>query len=152
MGATTEEPGDEVIDVDELVKAQDEAQHKIDSMSSKFDKLMGAIDVLIQQNKDREAQEAAAREKFESEMEKRNPTPLQRMTMRSTKSMPYTMTPSEYANNYMPDNYSPDDDNNGADDPQYQITKSDIDNISDYNAIAKELDVEHQGLQDLLDF
>lgn len=49
MGATTEEPGDEVIDVDELVKAQDEAQHKIDSMSSKFDKLMGAIDVLIQQ-------------------------------------------------------------------------------------------------------
>ncbi len=152
MGATTEEPGDEVIDVDELVKAQDEAQHKIDSMSSKFDKLMGAIDVLIQQNKDREAQEAAAREKFESEMEKRNPTPLQRMTMRSTKSRPYTMTPSEYANNYMPDNYSPEDDNNGADDPQYQITKSDIDNISDYNAIAKELDVEHQGLQDLLDF
>ena len=53
MGVTTEEPGDEVIDVDELVKSQEEAEHKIDSMTSKFDKLMGAIDVLIQQNKDR---------------------------------------------------------------------------------------------------
>jgi hypothetical protein len=74
------------------------------------------------------------------------------MTMRSTKSAPYSMTPNEYMNNYAPENYSPEDDNNGADDMQYKITKGDIDNFTDYNSIIKDLDVEHQGLKDILGY
>jgi hypothetical protein len=80
------------------------------------------------------------------------PTPQQRMTMRSTKSAPYNMTPNEYMNNYAPDNYSAEDDNNGADDMQYKITKGDIDNFTDYNSIIRDLDVEHQGLKDILGY
>jgi hypothetical protein len=72
-------------------------------------------------------------------MEKRNPTPMQRMSMRSTKSAPYGMTPDEYMNNYAPDNYSPADDNNGADDPQYKITTDDINDFTNYDEVAREM-------------
>jgi hypothetical protein len=99
-----------------------------------------------------ERREMEAKADFKAEMEKRMPTPQQRMTMRSTKSSPYSMSPNEYMNNYAPENYSDADDNNGADDAQYQITKGDIDSFTDYNSIARELDIEHQGLKDILGF
>ena len=62
------------------------------------------------------------------------------------------MSPNEYMNNYAPENYSDEDDNNGEGDMQYQITKDDIDRFTDYNSIAKDLDIEHQGLRDILGF
>jgi hypothetical protein len=145
-------PDDEIIDVDELVKSQEKAEEKIDKMNSKFEKLMGAIETLITQNKEMERREQEAKAELKAEMEKRMPTPKQRLSMRSTKSSPYSMTPNDYMNNYVPDNYSAEDDNNGADDAQYKITKGDIDNFTDYNSIAKALDVEHQGLRDILGF
>ena len=152
MGGDTMQDNDEVIDVDELVKSQETAEKKIDKMNDKFEKLMGAIESLITQNKEQERREMEAKADFKAEIEKRLPTPQQRMTMRSTKSSPYSMSPNEYMNNYAPENYSDEDDNNGADDMQYKITKGDIDSFTDYNSIAKELDIEHQGLRDILGF
>ena len=111
-----------------------------------------AVNMLIKQNSEREAKEREAQMQMKAELEKRIPTPQQRMSMRSTKSSPYSMTPNEYMNNYAPDNYSDADDNNGADDMQYKITKDDIDRFTDYNSIMKDLDVEHQGLKDILGF
>ena len=152
MGGDTMQSDDEVIDVDDLTKSQENAEKKIDKMNAKFEKLMGAVEVLIKQNNERDRQEAENAAKMKAELEKRIPTPQQRMTMRSTKSAPYSMTPNEYMNNYAPENYSDEDDNNGADDMQYQITKGDIDSFTDYNSIAKDLDIEHQGLRDILGF
>ena len=159
MGGEMMQPDDEVIDVDDLTQSQEKAEEKIDAMNSKFEKLMGAVETLIKQNAQREKEAAEAERRsaeqqarLEAELEKRIPTPQQRMTMRSTKSAPYAMTPNEYMNNYAPDNYSDADDNNGADDMQYQITKDDIDRFTDYNSIAKELDIAHQGLNDILNF
>ena len=143
---------EEVIDVDDLTKSQEQAEKKIDRMNARFDKLMQGIETLIQQNKEREEREAEREKSIEAEIDKRIPTPMQRLTMRSTKSAPYAMTPEEYMNNDAPENYSADDDNNGADDPQYKITKADIDNFTDYNSIAKDLDIEHQGLKDILGY
>ena len=143
---------EEVIDVDDLTKSQEKAEEKIDRMNARFDKLMQSIEVLIQQNKERDEREAERERNIEDEINKRIPTPMQRLTMRSTKSAPYAMSPEEYMNNYAPENYSADDDNNGADDPQYKITKADIDNFTDYNSIAKDLDIEHQGLKDILGY
>ena len=158
MGDTMQ-PNDEVIDVDDLTQSQESAEKKIDAMNAKFEKLMGAVEVLVKQNAQREKEAADAERraseqqaKLEAELEKRIPTPQQRMTMRSTKSAPYAMTPNEYMNNYAPENYSAEDDNNGADDMQYQITKDDIDRFTDYASIAKELDVDHQNLHDILGF
>jgi len=158
-GGDMMQPNDEVIDVDDLTQAQEKAEEKIDAMNSKFEKLMGAVEILVKQNaqRDKEAAEAERRAsmqqaKLESELEKRIPTPQQRMTMRSTKSAPYAMTPNEYMNNYAPENYSDEDDNNGADDMQYQITKDDIDRFTDYASIAKELNVNNQNLHDILGY
>ena len=155
-GGETMQSDDEVIDVDDLTKSQEQAEKKIDKMNDKFEKLMGAVETLIAQNKEMERREAEAKAEFQAEfqaeLEKRIPTPKQRMTMRSTKSSPYSMSPNEYMNNYAPENYSDADDNNGADDAQYQITKDDIDRFTDYNSIAKDLDIEHQGLRDILGF
>lgn len=149
-------PDDEIIDVDDLTKSQESAEKKIDIMNDKFEKLMGAVEVLIKQNKDRERETAemiaATEKRVSDELDKRIPTPQQRMSMRSTKSYPYSMTPNEYMNNYAPENYSDKDDNNGADDAQYKITKNDIDNITDYATISKDLDIEHQSLNDIFGF
>ena len=151
-GENMQQSGDEVIDVDDLTKSQEAAEEKIDKMNDKFEKLMTAVNMLIKQNSEREAKEHEAQMQMKAELEKRIPTPQQRMSMRSTKSSPYSMTPNEYMNNYAPENYSDADDNNGADDMQYKITKDDIDNFTDYASIAKELDVDHQGLHDILGF
>ena len=151
-GGETMQSDDEVIDVDDLTKSQEQAEKKIDKMNDKFEKLMGAVETLIAQNKEMERREAEAKAEFQAELDKRIPTPQQRMTMRSTKSSPYSMSPNEYMNNYAPENYSDADDNNGADDAQYQITKDDIDRFTDYNSIARDLDIEHQGLRDILGF
>ena len=61
------------------------------------------------------------------------------------------MTPNEYMNNYAPENYSDADDNNGADDPQYKITKGDIDDFTDYSSIANEFNGK-MGLKDILGY
>ena len=142
---------EEVIDVDDLTDSQEETEKKVDELSGKFEKLMASLDGLEKRISDIDAHTNTYLGKLESEFEKRNPTPMQRMSMRSTKSAPYGMTPNEYMNNYAPDNYSAEDDNNGADDPQYKITKGDIDNFTDYNSIAKEFDGK-LGLRDILGY
>ena len=132
-------PDDDVVSVDDLTDAQKSTEKKVDDLSSKFERLMGSLDSIEKRidNIDQHTNEYIA--SIKDEFEKRNPTPLQRMTMRSTKSAPYGMTPNEYMSNYAPDNYSDESDNNGADDPQYQITKGDIDNFTDYASVRDEL-------------
>lgn len=141
---------EEVIDVDDLTKSQEEAEKKIDRMNSKFEGLMKAMNILIKQNAERDAKEKEMAERIAAEIDRRIPTPQQKMTMRSLKSAPYNMTPDEYMNNYAPENYSGEDDRNGENDPQYKITKGDIDRFTDYASIARDLDIAHQGLNDIL--
>ena len=142
---------DEVIDVDDLTDSQEETEKKVDALTGKFEKLIASLDGIEKRISDIDSHTNEYLGKLESEIEKRNPTPMQRMSMRSTKSAPYAMTPNEYMNNYAPDNYSPDDDNNGADDPQYKITKGDIDDFTDYNSIANEFGGKY-GLHDILGY
>ena len=128
---------EEVIDVDDLTNSQEETEKKVDALSGKFEKLLASLDNLEKKISDVDSHTNEYLGKLEAEFDKRNPTPMQRMTMRSTKSAPYAMTPNEYMNNYAPENYSDADDNNGADDPQYKITKGDIDDFTDYGSMSK---------------
>lgn len=143
---------EEVIDVDDLTKSQEKAEEKIDRMNDKFEDLMKAMNVLIKQNAERDAKEKEMAERIAAEIDRRIPTPQQKMTMRSLKSAPYNMTPDEYMKNYAPENYSGEDDRNGENDPQYKITKGDVDRFTDYASIARDLDIAHQGLNDILNF
>ena len=153
LGATPEtdpnQEEEEVIDVDDLTNSQEETEAKVDSLSDKFERLFGMIDAF-------EKQIDASNERMESlraEIEKRNPTPVEKMSLRAANSYPFNVSPNDYwKDKEATSNYTPDDDKNGVNDPQYQITKDDIDNIADYNQIAKSLDADYMSLKDLLDF
>ena len=145
-------PDDDVVEIDDLTDAQEDTEKKVDALSSKFEKLLSSLDGIEKRINDIDAHTNQYIGVLKGEMDKRNPTPLQRLTMRSTKSSPYSMTPNEYMNNYAPENYSDESDNNGADDPQYKITKGDVDDFVDYNSIAKEIENNKMGLRDIFDF
>lgn len=152
MNAEQPGPEDDVIEIDDLTNSQEDTEKKVDELSSKFEKVLHSIDKIEQRISDIDDHTNRYLDSLKSEIEKRNPTPMQRLTMRSTKSAPYSMTPNEYMENYAPENYSDESDNNGADDPQYKITKGDIDDFVDYNSIAKEIANNKVGLKDIFGY
>lgn len=140
---------EEVIDVEDLTNAQDNIERKVDDFSSKFTELLdklGSLQAKIDDNN-------ANIDRLKSEMEKRNPTPVEKMTLRSKDAYPFNVSPDEYwKDKEQVSNYSTEDDNNGADDPVYQITKSDVDDIANWPEISKTLDDFHKmSLNDILD-
>ena len=142
---------EEVIDVDELVDAQDDTKVKVAKLDGKIDALIKLIDKFesdIDQNN-------AHIDELKSEFEKRNPTQVEKMTLRAKQGYPFTESPDEYwADKEQEGNYSPEDDNNGVGDERYQITKNDVDNITDWASIYKSIDDGsfHQDLKDILNF
>ena len=145
---TEEQP--EENDDDEIEKNQEKTEEKIDALSSKFERVMQALDSIEKRISDNDNEINA----FKAEMEKRNPTAVEKMSLRSSKSGPFVKTPEEYWQSDAPENYSPEDDNNGVDEPQYEITKGDIDNITDWRNISKSLEDERtrMGLRDILGY
>ncbi len=135
---------------DEIEKSQEKTEEKIDALSSKFERVMQALDDIEKRISDNDDEINA----FKAEMEKRNPTAVEKMTIRSQKSGPFVKTPEEYWQSDAPENYSPEDDNNGVGEPQYEITKGDIDNITDWRSISKSLEDERtrMGLRDILGY
>ena len=146
-----EEEDEEVIDVDELVDSQDEAQAKINNLDGKIDaliKLIGKFESDIDKNN-------AHIDELKQEIEKRNPTQVEKMTLRSDLGEPFNQTPKDFwAEKEAEGNYSPEDDKNGEGDARYQITQDDVNNITDWNSIYKSIDKGsfHQDLKDILNF
>lgn len=88
---TEMEPGDEVIDVDELTDAQEELSYKIDGVDDKLIKISKVIDRLIpaiDNNNERI-------EDLKREFERRNPTEEEKMNKRIKDSYPYNLTTGE---------------------------------------------------------
>ena len=152
LGNTSEtdpnEEEEEVIDVDDLTKSMEGTEKKVDALSDKFERVMGMLDSF-------ENQLDASNQRMEDlkrEMERRNPTPVEKMSLRAKNSYPFNITPDEYwKDKEETSNYSTEDDKNGEDEPQYQITKNDIDNINDWQAISKSMDSDYMSLRDMLD-
>ena len=151
LGLDGQAAEEEVIDVDELTNAQEKTEEKVDDLSNKFGKALSSLDDIIDRIDRLERKTSDNLDSIKREIEMRNPTPVQKMSMRTAKSTPYQVTPSEYMNNDAPDNYSPEDDNNGADDPQYTITNADIDNFTDYGSVSRQFD-KGLSLKDILNF
>ena len=143
---------DEVIDVDELTTSQEETEEKVDdiqvSMDKGFDKLLGVVAKL---NKMIDAS-TENMEQLKREIEKRNPTPLEKLNMRAANdSYPFNVSPESYwKDKEATSNYRI----GGEDEPdaeQYVITQGDIDKISDFDRISKELSSfeENQSLKNI---
>ena len=138
---------EEVIDVDELVDGQKRNEEAIDKLTDKFEQFLEKFSEFQGELKSN----ADFMENLQSEFEKRNPTPVEKLTMRSLQSKPFQETPEEYMANDAPENYSPEDDNNGVGEPRYTITRDDVRNATDYSSIAKTLrDNENSTLKTLL--
>lgn len=148
--ATPDKPegeDEEVIDVDELVDGQKRNEDAISNLTDKFERFLEKFSEFQGELKSN----AEFMKNLESEFEKRNPTSVEKLTMRSLQSKPFQETPEEYMENDAPENYSPEDDQNGVGEPRYTITRDDVRNATDYSSIAKTLrDNENSTLKTLL--
>ena len=138
---------EEVIDVDELVDGQKRNEEAITNLTDKFERFLEKFSEFQGELKSN----AEFMANLESEFQKRNPTAVEKLTMRSLQSKPFQETPEEYMENDAPENYSPESDNNGVGEPRYTITRDDVRNATDYPTIAKTLrDNENATLKTLL--
>ena len=140
MGAEPMQSDDEVIDVDELTQSQEETEDKVDNvkvtMEKGFEKILSVVSKLNQMIDTN----SANMEDLKREMEKRNPTPLEKLNMRAANdSYPFNVSPESYwADKEANSNYRI----GGEDEPdaeQYTITQGDIDSITDFSQISKDL-------------
>ena len=144
----TEKEGDEVIDVDDLTKSQEDTETKVDDLSDKFEKLFKAInnfDDIITRNNDKI-------EDLKAEIERRNPTQIEKMSMQTQNSYPFNVTPNQYWNEKeKTSNYRTDYDDNGQNQGQYVITKDDVNNAVDWKSISDSLDDDelHQDIKSI---
>ena len=146
-----EESDEEVIDVDDLTKSQEASEEKITSVESKIEKLLSLIDK-VEADIDRNNSDM---EQLRQEFEKRNPTQVEKMTLRAKQGYPFTQSPDDYWNEKEKEgNYSSEDDKNGEGDQRYVITRDDVNNITDWDSIYKAIDKGdfHQSLRDILNF
>ena len=91
-----QEEGDEVeLDVTDLVKGSEEAKASADSANQKIDQLMSMINNLEGQIKSME-QISGKIDKLETELEKRAPTPEEKIEMRSLSSYPYNLKLTDF--------------------------------------------------------
>jgi hypothetical protein len=142
---------EEVIDVDDLTKSQENSEHKIDSVESKIEKLLSLIDK-VEADIDKNNSDM---EQLKQEFERRNPTQVEKMTLRAKQGYPFNQSPDDYWNEKEKEgNYSPEDDKNGEGDQRYVITRDDVNNITDWDSIYKAIDRGdfHQSLKDILNF
>lgn len=141
----------EEVDVDELVDTQDETKAKVAKLDGKIDALIQMINKF---ESDIDANNAHIDE-LKQEFEKRNPTQVEKMTLRAKKGYPFAESPDEYWDKKEEEgDYSPEDDNNGEGDERYAITKNDVDNITDWDSIYKSIGNGgfHQDLKSILNF
>ena len=148
----TEQPGDEVIDVDELTQSQETTEFKVDNVDDKLNKVLKII------SKFNDAIEANDQkiEDLKKEFQKRNPTAEETLNLRSLASYPFSERPDEYWKKQQQDhpNYNviSDNDVSTADEQkEFEIRKGDIDNFNERD-IMKSLGESHIKLSDFLQF
>ena len=137
--AGMEQPGpdDNVIDIDDLTNAQDETNMAVQDLSSKFEKLLGVVDK-FEKFIDKNDSEI---ESLRQELEKRNPTPLEKLDLRTVNdSYPFNVKPNDYwKDKEETSNYRVGGDPMEVTD-QYDLHQSDVDNVSNWKEIADSLD------------
>ena len=148
----TEQPGDEVIDVDELTQSQETTEFKVDNVDDKLNKVLKII------SKFNDAIEANDQkiEDLKKEFQKRNPTAEETLNLRSLASYPFSERPDEYWKKQQQEhpNYNviSDNDVSTADEQkEFEIRKGDIDNFNERD-IMKSLGESHIKLSDFFQF
>lgn len=125
--SSSDNSDEEVIDVDDLTKAQDETEDKVDFTNKKLSQVMSKIDSFINAIKanDEKINDLAR------EVKDRMPTEDEKLNLRSQASYPYTIKPKDYWDEKSKNsNYDViyNNDINPADEDEYIIKKDDLRN------------------------
>ena len=131
------QPDDEVIDVSDLTDAQEKTEKEIAKVGGQFEKVIDAIskfEGLIKAND-------AKIDSLKAEMERRNPTQIEKLSMQTAHSYPFGQTVEDYwKNKEATSNYSTEDDENGKKQGQYVITANDVNGSTNWKEIYDSLD------------
>ena len=137
---------DVVIDVDDITNAQEEMNDKVNAIGKNLGKVDQRIEDLfmavdkITKRIDSNNQEI---EKFKAEFEKRNPTPTEKLNLRSLDSYPFNVTPEEFWKGKMGNsnsNYEIYADNSEPVAKTYEITVDDIDKVDNASVVDSFMD------------
>lgn len=128
---SVDEPEEEVeLDVTELVASADEAKASADSANAKVDQLMGMVGKLEAQLNDVNSIGAKI-DNLENELEKRAPTPEEKIEMRSLDSYPYNLKLTDFWKTQEGKYDVLSNDEEEGTPTEYTLTKDDVD--SDYS-------------------
>ena len=121
----TEEGGDETVEVDvtDIVDKAEETRGEIDDLTSKMDELLGKFGELEGQISGMD-QVIDKIDGLEKEIEERNPTPVEKLEMRSMDSFPYSVSLTDFWSDK--EGY----DVGGKEKEEYVITQRDVDDYS----------------------
>lgn len=142
---------DDVLDVEDLTQAQEKLNKKqnmvgqdLGQLDTRIEKLLSAVEQM-QGTIDHNNQEI---DNLKAELEKRVPTPTERLDMQSLKSYPFNVKPDEYWKEKEKEGrYKPTEDDDKK--KEYKITNDDVNNYSESD-IEKSLDGDlHQTMQDI---
>ena len=142
---------EEVIDVDDLTQSQEAAEYKIDGVDDKITTVLNVVSKFadaIESNSEQLAD-------LKKEIEKRNPTPEERMNIRSQSSYPYGESPRDYWEKKRAENpnYNVIFDNDVSpenEDKEFEIRRSDLEHI-DNKSLSDSLDYPKE-LRDYINF
>jgi hypothetical protein len=129
------EEEDEVIDVEDITSAQEKMNTKVNHVGRNLgkvdDKLVSlyhTINKLESMIDDNNSQIMALKQEFE----KRNPTPTEKLNLRSLDSYPFNVNPVDYwKEKSATSNYKPYSDNDESPTEEYEITNNDVDGFSE---------------------
>lgn len=142
---------DEVIDVEDMVQAQEKVNNKVVSVGQDLGKIDARIEKLMNSIESMESMISnnnAEIENLKNEFEKRNPTQEEKLGLRSLDSYPYGVTPEEYWKKKSEDsNYNPYSDGNEPE-KEYTITKNDISDVTD-KEMSDSFDIDDDLNQDI---
>ena len=120
-----DEGGEETVEVDvtDIVDKAEQTRTEIEDMTSKMDELLGKLGDL--EGKVGDMDKVIEKiDGLEKEIEERNPTPVERLEMRSMDSFPYSVSLTDYWSDK--EGY----DVGGEEDEEYVITQGDVDSYS----------------------
>lgn len=141
---------EEVIDVDDVVKAQEITNDKVNdvgkdlgTVDKRIEKLLGALENM-QDVIDKNNAEIAD---LKSEFEKRNPTQTEKLNLRALDSYPFSVRPNDYWKEKSSDsNYEAYADNAEPTTKEYKITNDDVRNVN--SDIANTFSIPEDSIQD----
>jgi len=127
--ATDEVPaegGDETVEVDvtDIVDKSEQTRAEIEGLTSKMDELLGKLGDLEGKVGDMD-QVINKIDDLEKEIEERNPTPVERLEMRSMDSFPYSVSLTDFWKDK--EGY----DVGGSEEEEYTITQKDVEDYSE---------------------